>query len=44
VEPGLLLSAGSRGARLAYIVLTRAVQELTIVTSGPTGPWSTPRS
>ena len=33
VEPGLLVADGSRGARLAYIVLTRAVQELTIVAS-----------
>ena len=44
VEPGHLLAAGARGARLAYIVLTRAVQELTIVTSADpaAGGWSAP--
>jgi DNA helicase IV len=33
VEPGQLVGTGARGARLAYVVLTRAVQELTVVTS-----------
>ena len=31
VDPGALVAQGPRGVRLAYVMLTRAVQELTIV-------------
>jgi hypothetical protein len=35
VSPGEVLDGTERGARLVYVALTRAVQELTIVTSEP---------
>jgi DNA helicase IV len=34
IEPGEVLDGSERGARLVYVALTRAVQELTIVCSG----------
>ena len=34
VSPEEVLDGTERGARLVYVVLTRAVQELTIVTAG----------
>ena len=51
VEPSLIID-GDRGARVLYVALTRAVQELVIVTSSavpllgidlsiPTRDWST---
>lgn len=37
VDHEALVATGPRGARLAYIMLTRAVQELTLVSVTPTG-------
>jgi DNA helicase IV len=36
VEPDAILGATARGARLLYVAMTRAVQDLTFVTTGPT--------
>jgi DNA helicase IV len=35
VEPDSILDGTPRGARLLYVAMTRAVQELAFVTSGP---------
>jgi DNA helicase IV len=36
VEPDTILDGSARGARLLYVAMTRAVQELAFVTSRPT--------
>ena len=36
VEPDVILDGTPRGARLLYVAMTRAVQELAFVTTRPT--------